>query len=81
MSTSIIGITFWIVVSIVVIASLLYFHFKNLEFQKTIRFAIEKGMQLDADSIEKLMRKKPEELNLKIFMCPESFAFHAVSVF
>lgn len=59
MSNIIIGITFWIVVAIIVLASLLFSYFKNLEFQKTIRLAIEKGMHFDAESIDILKRRKP----------------------
>ena len=72
MPSEAIGITFWIVIAVIVVASLLYSYFKNLELQKTIRLAIEKGMPLDAESIEKLMRKKtgkPVDFYLSGIIC------------
>lgn len=76
MSNIIIGITFWIVVGVIVVASLLLSYFKNLEFQKTIRLAIEKGMHLDSNSIEKLMRKKdgkPTDYYISGILCFSCF--------
>jgi len=48
------GAAFWIFLAIVVVAGIWYAYARNKETQKTIRLAIEKGMQLDEAIIGKL---------------------------
>jgi hypothetical protein len=55
---AIIGAAFWIFIAVVVLASIWYAYARNREMQKTIRFAIEKGMQLDAAVINTLTTRK-----------------------
>ena len=50
---------FWIFVAIVVVAALWYHTSRNREKHKTIRLAIEKGMQLDAALLYSLDKPKP----------------------
>ena len=69
---TLIGVTFWIFVAIVVLASFWYAYTRNREMQKTIRLAIEKGMQLDADLVDKLVTRKsgkPEDYYMGGFVC------------
>ena len=54
----ILGVAFWVFVAIVVLAVVWLAHARNRETQKTIRLAIEKGMQLDAALIDTLVRPK-----------------------
>ncbi len=56
---TLIGVSFWIFISIVVLASFWYAFARNREIQKTIRLAIEKGMQLDPALIDGLVTRKP----------------------
>jgi len=51
----IIGAAFWIFIASVVVAGIWYAYARNRETQKTIRLAIEKGIQLDAALIDKLV--------------------------
>ncbi len=56
---TVIGISFWLFIAIVVVASLAYYHARNKDIQRTIRLAIEKGVTLDAALVDKLMSQKP----------------------
>ncbi len=72
MSNLLIGVTFWIFVAVVVLAALWYAYARNREKQKTIRLAIEKGLQLDAALIESLDKRKParpEDYSIGGFTC------------
>ena len=60
-TSAIVGVAFWIFVSAVVVAGIWYYQSKNREKQKTIRLAIEKGVPLDAATIESL--DKPSRQN------------------
>jgi multisubunit Na+/H+ antiporter MnhB subunit len=67
-----IGMAFWIFIALVVLASLWYSFARNRETQKTIRLAIEKGMQLDPALIDKLVTRKsgkPEDYYIGGFVC------------
>jgi len=55
---SIVGVAFWMFLAIVVAAGIWFAKVQNQEMQKTIRFAIEKGVQLDAALIDKLVPTK-----------------------
>jgi hypothetical protein len=69
---ALIGVAFWIFVAIVVLASIWYAFARNRETQKTIRLAIEKGMQLDPALIDKLIIRKsgkPEDYYVGGFIC------------
>jgi hypothetical protein len=57
-------VTFLVFVAIVVLAGVWLAYARNRETQKTIRLAIEKGMQLDAALIDSLVPRrsgKPED--------------------
>ena len=58
MSNTLIGVAFWIFLAVVVVAGIWYAFARNRETQKTIRLAIEKGMQLDPALIDKLVTRK-----------------------
>lgn len=67
-----IGVAFWIFLAIVVLAAIWLAFARNREMQKTIRLAIEKGMQLDAALIDKLVARKsgkPEDYYIGGFVC------------
>lgn len=67
-----IGVAFWLFVALVVLASLWYSSARNRDIQKTIRLAIEKGMQLDPALIDKLVTRKsgkPEDYYIGGFVC------------
>ncbi len=67
-----IAIAFWVFVAVVVWAALWYAKSRNREKQKTIRLAIEKGVQLDAaliESIDKDRPAKPEDYYIGGFVC------------
>jgi hypothetical protein len=69
---TLIGVSFWIFVAIVVLASFWYAFARNRETQKTIRLAIEKGMQLDPALIDRLVTRKsgrPEDYYIGGFIC------------
>ena len=55
---AILGVAFWAFVAICVVAGVWYYYARNRSTQKTIRLAIEKGMQLDPELVEKLIRGK-----------------------
>ena len=68
----IIGAAFWIFIASVVVAGIWYAYARNRETQKTIRLAIEKGMQLDAALIDKLVIREsgnPEDYYIGGFIC------------
>jgi hypothetical protein len=68
----IIGVAFWIFLAIVIIAAIWFAFARNRETQKTIRLAIEKGMQLDPALIDKLVIRKsgkPEDYYVGGFVC------------
>jgi hypothetical protein len=52
------SVAFWIFIAVVVLASIWYAYARNREMQKTIRLAIEKGMQLDAAVINTLTTRE-----------------------
>ncbi|MFC1884534.1 hypothetical protein ACFL2O_07175 [Thermodesulfobacteriota bacterium] len=54
-----IGIAFWSFVAIVVVAGIIYANARSRDMNKTIRFAIEKGVQIDPALVDKLDVKKP----------------------
>ena len=67
-----IGVAFWIFLAIVVLAAIWFAFARNRETQKTIRLAIEKGMQLDPALIDKLVTRKsskPEDYYVGGFVC------------
>jgi hypothetical protein len=67
-----IGVAFWIFLAIVVVAAIWFAFARNRETQKTIRLAIEKGMQLDPALIDKLVIRKsgkPEDYYAGGFVC------------
>jgi hypothetical protein len=67
-----IGVAFWIFFAIVVLAAIWFAVMRNRETQKTIRLAIEKGMQLDPALIDKLVTRKPakpEDFYIGGFVC------------
>lgn len=67
-----IGVTFWIFLAIVVLAAIWFAVLRHRETQKTIRLAIEKGMQLDPALIDKLVTRKPaksEDFYVGGFVC------------
>ena len=67
-----INIVFWSFVAIVVVAGILYAYVRDREMQKTIRFAIEKGTQIDAALMDKLLAGKsgkPEDYYLGGIIC------------
>jgi hypothetical protein len=69
-----VGIAFWSFVAIVVVAGILYAYARDREIQKTIRFAIEKGAQIDAALVDKIMAGKgksgkPEDYYLGGILC------------
>ena len=69
---TLIGVAFWIFVAIVVLASIWLAFARNRETQKTIRLAIEKGMQLDPALIDRLVTRKsgkPEDYYIGGFIC------------
>ena len=69
---ALIGVAFWIFLAIVVLAAIWLAFARNRETQKTIRLAIEKGMQLDAALIDKLVTRKsgkPEDYYIGGFVC------------
>lgn len=69
---TLIGVSFWIFVAIVVLASFWYAFARNREMQKTIRLAIEKGMQLDPALVDRLVTRKsgkPEDYYIGGFVC------------
>jgi hypothetical protein len=53
------AISFWIFVTVIVVASLCYSYARKHDVQKTLRLAIEKGMQLDPTVVDSLVTKKP----------------------
>ena len=68
----IIGAAFWIFIASVVVAGIWYAYARNRETQKTIRLAIEKGIQLDAALIDKLVIRQsgnPEDYYIGGFIC------------
>jgi len=68
----IIGAAFWIFIASVVVAGIWYAYARNRETQKTIRLAIEKGIQLDAALIDKLVIREsgnPEDYYIGGFIC------------
>lgn len=54
-----VGVAFWAFVAIAVLAGVWLAYARNRETQKTIRLAIEKGMQLDPAVIDTLVVRKP----------------------
>jgi hypothetical protein len=67
-----IGVAFWIFLAIIVVAAIWLAFARNRETQKTIRLAIEKGMQLDPALIDKLVTRKtgkPEDYYIGGFVC------------
>ena len=67
-----IGVAFWIFLAVVVLAAIWFAFARNRETQKTIRLAIEKGMQLDPALIDKLVTRKsgkPEDYYVGGFVC------------
>jgi hypothetical protein len=54
-----VAVAFWAFLAIAVLAGVWLAYARNRETQKTIRLAIEKGMQLDAATIETLVVRKP----------------------
>ena len=68
----IIGAAFWISIASVVVAGIWYAYARNRETQKTIRLAIEKGVQLDAALVDKLVLREsgnPEDYYIGGFIC------------
>lgn len=62
-----IGVAFWIFVALVVLAAIWLAFARNREMQKTIRLAIEKGMQLDPALVDHLVKRKsgkPEDYQI-----------------
>jgi hypothetical protein len=55
---SIVGAAFWMFLAIAVVAGIWSAIAQNRETQKTIRLAIEKGVQLDAALVDKLVTGK-----------------------
>jgi hypothetical protein len=69
---ALIGVAFWIFLAIVVLAAIWLAFARNRETQKTIRLAIEKGMQLDAALIDTLVKRKsgkPEDYQVGGIIC------------
>ena len=67
-----IGVAFWIFVASVVVAGIWYAYARNRETQKTIRLAIEKGVQLDAALVDKLFTREsgnPEDYYIGGSIC------------
>lgn len=67
-----IGVAFWIFIASVVVAGIWYAHARNRETQKTIRLAIEKGVQLDAALLDKLVIREsgnPEDYYIGGLIC------------
>jgi len=68
----IIGVAFWIFVASVVVAGIWYSYARKRETQKTIRLAIEKGVQLDAALVDKLFTREsgnPEDYYIGGLIC------------
>ena len=68
----IIGVAFWIFVASVVVAGIWYAYARNRETQKTIRLAIEKGVQLDDAFVDKLVMREsgnPEDYYIGGLIC------------
>jgi hypothetical protein len=66
------AVVFWIFVAVVVWAALWYAKSRNREKQKTIRLAIEKGVDLNPALIESLDKDrpaKPEDYYIGGFIC------------
>lgn len=59
MLNPLIGVAFWIFLAVVVVAALWFAQARNKEKQKTIRLAIEKGVQLDPALVESLDKPAP----------------------
>jgi dipeptide/tripeptide permease len=69
---SVIGAAFWIFIASIVVAGIWYAYARNREIQKTIRLAIEKGTQLDAEMIDTLVRREsgnPEDYYIGGIIC------------
>jgi hypothetical protein len=67
-----VGAAFWLFVASVVVAGIWYAYARNRETQKTIRLAIEKGMQPDAAFIDKLVLREsgnPEDYYIGGIIC------------
>ena len=56
---TLIGVAFWIFVAAVSVAAIWRSITRNREVQRTIRLAIEKGVQLDADLVKALVKPRP----------------------
>ena len=70
--SGIMGAAFWLFIAVVVVAGILYSYARNRETQKTIRMAIEKGMELDAEMIDKLVKREsgnPEDYYIGGIIC------------
>jgi hypothetical protein len=69
---TLIGVSFWVFLTIVVLVSFWYAFARNREIQATIRLAIEKGMQLDPALIDRLVTRKygnPEDYLIGGIIC------------
>jgi hypothetical protein len=69
---ALVGVAFWIFVAVVSVAGIWFANARNREMQKTIRFAIEKGMQLDVAVVDKLATGKtgqPEDYYIGGIIC------------
>lgn len=67
-----IGIAFWMFVAIVVVAALWYYQAQGKEKQKTIRLAIEKGVELDPALVEAMVKPtpaRPEDYSIGGYIC------------
>ena len=54
----IVGAAFWIFLAVVVVAGIWYAHARDRAIQETIRLAIDKSVQLDAELVDKLISGK-----------------------
>ncbi len=69
---ALIGVAFWIFLAVIVLGAIWSAFARNREMQKTIRLAIEKGMQLDPALIDNLVARKramPEGLQIGGIIC------------